>query len=107
VGTEVARREHALSLLRPLDDAPFAPDSGAHLAWLEERGAAHYRVELTGAEDKVLLHALVPAGAGGYAVPPWLAGEAGGAVMRWRVVALDARGRAMRASEWRTLRVQP
>lgn len=70
-------------------------------AWVDVNGAAAYRVELQG--DQRLLHAaLVKPLVSRYTLPPQ-AREHGAADLRWRVTAVDASGREIGTSEWRSL----
>lgn len=72
------------------------------ISWLPVRDAALYRIEIR-PEDGETTSAFVRAGVMGYTTPPWLVEREG--TLHWRVVALDDAGRAMRASDWRVLRV--
>jgi hypothetical protein len=52
-----------------------------------------------------LLSALLPAGRGTYHAPPWLKGKASNKPLRWRVLALDSRGKTLVETAWQGLRL--
>jgi hypothetical protein len=66
--------------------------------------AALVRLEIARSSGEELLSALVLPGVGTYQAPPWLERDAGSELVQWRVVALDANGSSITASEWRSLR---
>ena len=105
--TSVPRAARELALLRPADGAAVAADSALRVSWLPERTAAAYRVELAGGDGVSLLRAVLPASAVAYDAPPWLRERANGGAVRWRVLAIDATGREVRASEWRSVSWAP
>ncbi|MEZ5416739.1 MAG: hypothetical protein R2708_05280 [Vicinamibacterales bacterium] len=94
-----------LRQLAPADGAIVAPDA-AELAWIELAQAEVYRIEIEDATGRHLLSALVQRGIGAYRLPPLVKDRAAGAVLRWRVVAVDVAGREIRRSAWRALRLE-
>jgi hypothetical protein len=73
--------------------------------WMEEWGAAVYRVEFVDADGAPLLEALTRRERTSYAAPPLLREKAGDArTVQWRVAALDANGTVLKRSGWRVLR---
>ena len=88
-------------LLAPGVGAAVPPDQPLRFAWLDIDGAALYRLEVQ-AEGKPLFSAIVPPLRSSYTAPPFVR-EQPVLDLRWRVVALDAQGRALGQSEWRSL----
>ena len=100
------RIPQSIRLRMPARDAVVAPDSALRLIWVDQPGAARYRVDVEGAANGAnLLSAIVAPGIGQYDVPPFVLAKAGGSWVRWRVTALSAGGSDVSRSEWR--RVQP
>ena len=98
----------ALVLAAPADGAVVAPDSTPTLRWMEQWGAAVYRVEFADADGAPLLEALTRREHAWYAAPPLLREKAGDArTVKWRVTAIDANGTVIRRSAWRVLRFDP
>ena len=96
----------ALRLVAPADGATIGADSMPTLRWMEECGAAVYRVELATDDGTPLLEALVRKSRAAYAMPPLVRERAGDArALKWRVVAIDANGTTLKRSGWRTLRL--
>ena len=93
----------ALKLLGPDDGGVVSADSALAVAWVEEWGAAYYRVEFRGASG-MLVEAFVRKGSTRYEAPPLVRERANGEEVRWRVTALDAAGGTLRTSAWRRLR---
>jgi hypothetical protein len=104
-GGEVAAEmeNDGLALLHPADGSRVDPGQPVQFSWQETRQAAHYRLEVRSGSGEELLSAVLPAGAGGYRAPPWLAERAGEGRLRWRVVGLDLRGNQVAAGGWRDL----
>jgi hypothetical protein len=95
------------TLLLPVPDA--AADGALAFAWVDPAGPALLRLEVQARDGErwgEVLSALVKPGTGRYEAPPWFADGQRGQALRWRVVALDAGGRASAASEWRNLQVR-
>ena len=103
-GMSPPRSARVLRLLLPRDGATVSADSGFAMSWLEEWNAALYRVELEAEDGTKLFSAVVPPGTGAYRTPPFVAQQAAGKPIRWRVTALDFNGWAMRSSGWRTIK---
>lgn len=66
--------------------------------------AALYRLEIEKLTGERILSAVVLPELGIYRAPPMLDEKAGSDVLRWRVVAIDANGKTLVESAWRTLR---
>lgn len=94
----------ALAAIAPAAGTVVA-DSALRFSWVDRADAALYRLEVRGA-DKEVLSALVRPGAGQYEAPPWFVQAQRGQALRWRVLALDAGGRALAGSEWRALELR-
>lgn len=99
----------APTLLLPAPEAVLA--SGVAFTWVDPAAATLLRLEVQAGGDggrateamAEVLSALVRPGTGRYDAPPWFAEAQRGKALRWRVVALDAEGRAAGASAWRSL----
>jgi hypothetical protein len=61
------------------------------------------RVEVQTTGGELVVAALVQPGTGAYRLPPWVREKATDKRLRWRVVALDVRGRATGSSGWRSI----
>jgi hypothetical protein len=90
--------------LEPPDEARFSGEQKVSLLWTVTDAAVLLRLELVDDQGNGLLSALFPPGVAAYRVPAWLRDKLAGAVMRWRVVALDANGTAIAETPWRSLR---
>lgn len=91
-----------LALLLPAAGA--RPAGPVTFAWNPVDNVLLYRLEVERADDGgILLHAVVQQGIATYPAPPWLAGRAGGAEVRWRVVALGPDGEPVAETPWRSL----
>ena len=105
VGSTPPAAVHAggVTLLTP-DEASVVP-AGLHvdLAWRDGSGAALYRVEVQNSTGELIGDALVQPGTGVYRVPPFVRDKVTDKRIRWRVVALDAQGRPVGASAWRSI----
>ncbi len=92
-------------------EGAVAPAPGAELegalefAWVDVPGALWVRLEVRAAEAEVLA-AVVPAGVGRYAAPPWFVEAQRGKPLSWRVVAHQGGGRALAGTSWRTVTVR-
>ena len=104
-GETIGTVPSGLELLVPADDVTVDPTKPVEFSWSEIRQAAVYRLEIQDAQGKLVHAALVQTGIGAYRAPSWLKEKAGGGALRWRVVALDVEGRAIRASAWRVLKL--
>jgi hypothetical protein len=103
VGDVRSTRRDAVRLLLPRADASLAPNTSTTFGWIEVLGAAFYRVEIQRDDGETIHQAIVTRGFGTYRAPPWLAERAAGQKLRWRVVAVDVRGRERLSSAWRRL----
>jgi len=70
-------------------------------SWIEPSGIPWFRLEVV-AGDESRLSVVLPAASQSYDPPPWLL-ENGTEGLRWRVVGLDDRGRALQRSPWRRI----
>jgi hypothetical protein len=93
--------DRSVRLLLPRGGAAVHADSLLRLSWLEDRDASYHRVDLETADGVPVFAAVVDAGVGEYAVPPFVRARVTGGTLRWRVAALDAQGRELRRSGWR------
>ena len=89
--------------LLPAETDALVPGQSVNFAWIEVPQAAFYRLEVETEEGESLQRALLPASQPLYRSPPWLA-ERARTALRWRVVALDARGAELSRGEWRRIR---
>lgn len=92
----------ALTALAPTPAAIIEGPLG--FAWVDSEDAVLYRLEVQALTDGVaseVLSALVKPGVGRYDVPPWFTAAQRDHSLRWRVQALDARGRTLAESDWR------
>lgn len=99
------RMQTAVRLLVPRAGDSVAPNAPVTFGWIENSSAAFYRVEVMRDDGELVHGAIVARGLGTYRAPPWLAEKAGGQGLKWRVVAVDARGRDGESTEWRPLRI--
>ncbi len=90
--------------LEPRADSTVNAATPLAFTWMESPRAAYSRLEIERPDGQPVHSAIVPRGSGGYRAPPWIAERAGGAAIRWRVVALDANGRERSSSSWRRVR---
>ena len=94
-----------LTVLTPSADAVVPAEDPLVFTWTELSQAALHRLEVAAAGGAPLLAALVERGRGAYRAPDWLAARVADGRLQWRVVAIDAGGRDMRASPWRDVTV--
>jgi hypothetical protein len=95
----------ALTALLPDDQAIFAPGQTVEFRWADSPRGALYRLEIQTLDGaRPLLSALFPTGAGFYRAPPWLKDKAAGSILRWRIVGLDAEGKQIEESAWRSVK---
>jgi hypothetical protein len=87
-----ARTRGTLAQVSPAGETTVASEQKVDLTWTEREDAALLRVDVLDEQGSGLLSALVPPGVGIYRLPMWLKDKTAGAIMRWRVVALDATG---------------
>ncbi|MEQ1692808.1 MAG: hypothetical protein ABMA00_16070, partial [Gemmatimonas sp.] len=74
--------------------------------WEALARATQYRVEVGVPDGPRVLAALVPSTMRRYNAPPWLQSKSPQAKLRWRVVALDARGREIGRSAWSAMELK-
>lgn len=91
--------------LLPQAGDSIAPNIGTSFGWIEDVSAALYRLEIVRDDGEMVHSAIVARGLATYRGPPWLVERAAGHQLKWRVVALDDRGRPRSMTEWRALRV--
>jgi hypothetical protein len=99
-----ATAARGLVLLSPADAAIVSTSAGVDFAWGEDRQAAVYRLEIRNVAGQLVHSALLPNGVLAYRAPVWLREKIVAGAGEWRVVAVDANGREVRASAWRLLR---
>jgi len=92
----------SFTLREPLEGMRLPAGQPATFSWSELTGAELYRLEIQTEERAPLLTAVIPRGTSLYHAPPWLAERAAGKAIRWRVVALDAAGRTLHSTPWRS-----
>jgi hypothetical protein len=85
----------------PLEGSEIA---AANFSWVDVSGAEIYKLEVESEEGPVT-SALIKPGVSSYTAPPWIREQAGGAPLRWRVKALNASGRTVAESDWRSFRI--
>jgi hypothetical protein len=105
-GSELAERigPAEVTSLEPIEGATARPGEPIAFRWTEDARAFYYRLEVEDTEGRSILAAILPAGILDYRAPPWLVERAPAGHVRWRVVALDLGGEAIRATPWRELR---
>lgn len=89
--------------LAPAENKVFAINETIDFAWLDVEKGVFYQVEVSDADNKSLVSALLPAKIGTYRAPSWLRERAGQKSLRWRVRALDENGQQVGESTWRTV----
>ena len=80
--------------------ALFDPADGL-FRWSPVDGMEFYQLEAQSTDRTPLMTAIVTKETLVYQSPPWLREKAGEKAIRWRVVGLDAEGRALRRSPWK------
>jgi hypothetical protein len=93
-----------LSLLLPLNDSKLSQSESPVFSWADIPEGILYRIEF-GSEEATIISAFVKAGVSSYQPPPWLM-ENTGMALRWRVQALDQKGKILTQSDWRTFSVE-
>ena len=94
-----------LSLIAPAEGAELDAGRAIDFAWTGRRDAAVFRLEIEDISGTPVLSALVPVEVSGYRAPSWLRERASQDALRWRVVALDADGRPLRFTGWRSITI--
>ena len=105
VAALAGRGAASLELLAPGVGAAVPPDQALRFAWIDIDGAALYRLEVQG-DGKPLFAAFVKPLVSQYVAPAFVA-EQTAIERRWRVLALDAAGRVLAQSDWRSLAGRP
>lgn len=101
VPPEVAESElRPLAPLQPRPDDSVGSDRPLMFSWRPEREAVLYRLDVEREADGVAVGALITDGLTRYVAPPWFREQLGAGVMRWRVTAVDGRGRQIGRSPW-------
>ena len=88
-------------LLEPVADAELLETGSPTFRWSAFAEAAFYRLEITGADTRPVVSALLPSSAPSYEAPDWLRERAGGEGIRWRVVAVAGDGSTLAHTAWR------
>lgn len=94
-----------LTLLAPATNAVLQANKNAEFTWTEIEGAVFYKVELESAQGQAVFQAIVLPGIGFYRAPSWLQQHKSASALRWRVIALDQRGKALSETDWRSLKI--
>jgi hypothetical protein len=102
----LAAASTSLRLFAPEADARVKADAPLEFSWVSGERAALLRLEVT-VEATTVLAALLAPETARYAAPPFVLEAQRGQALRWRVVALDASGRTIGSSAWRTMTVEP
>ena len=90
-------------LMLPKLDVMHERTALLQFTWLEAAGAAYHRLDVQRVDGTAVHSAIIAPGTGAYTAPPWLAERAGDSALRWRVSALDGRGRDRASTAWRRL----
>ncbi len=106
-GSSNIAAQPAGKLVQLLPEANFIVPSGAPVdfRWQEIEQGSFYRIEISNAQQEIVLSALMPPGTGYYRAPSWLKDKAGDGSLRWRIVALDRAGKPIGETPWRFLRL--
>jgi hypothetical protein len=103
---QLAAATTTLRLFAPDAHARVKADAPLEFSWISAERAALLKLEVA-AEATIVLAALLAPDTTRYVAPPFVLEAQSGKTLRWRVVALDAGGRTIAASLWRTLTVEP
>ena len=93
-----------LALILPDDRAVFERGQTVEFSWTDVQTARFYRLEVETLDGKPILSALLLPGTSHYQPPPWIREREAGAILRWRVVALDEKGAVAMETAWRSLK---
>jgi hypothetical protein len=96
----------SFSLTAPEEKAVLPLDQAIGFAWTESSQAALYRLEITDIQGTRALFALLSPNTKKYNAPSWLKEKIGKSVMRWRVVALDQKGKVVAETAWREFKLK-
>ena len=97
---EEGLEKESLTLMLPMEDGELSNVAPANFSWVDVRGAEIYKLEVESDEGPVT-SALIKPGVSSYTAPPWIREQAGSS-LRWRVRALNASGRVVAESDWRS-----
>jgi hypothetical protein len=95
----------ALRMLAPAENVPIPAGQPIDFSWTQAPDAALYQLEIADQSGKAILSALLQPLTLNYRAPSWLRGVAPGAVLQWRVSAIDQTGAKTAQSPWRSLRL--
>lgn len=98
-------REGKLQLLLPAGNATLSATTPVDFSWVEVSQAAIYRLEAKNSRGEDVLSALLQSGISTYLAPDWLIDKLPDGKLRWRIAALNYSGKAIMASEWRSLKL--
>jgi hypothetical protein len=97
-------RGASMTNLQPADEATLHATDPVDLVWAPVPLTSYYRVEIESG-GKVIHEAFVTPGAPTYRLPPFVFDRVVNNELRWRIVAVDARGHDGVKSEWRRIKV--
>jgi hypothetical protein len=95
---------NATDQLTPDDRAEFRATQAIRFSWPSVPQAKYYRLIIENVAGKEILSAVLLSDTRNYPAPSWLLKEANGDLMRWRVVAFDAKNTKLSETPLRTLR---
>ena len=90
--------------LAPADDSAVSETQSILFTWPAVTNTKYYRLIVENAAGAEFFSAFLLRDTHRYRAPSWLMRDAGGDVLRWRVVALDAQGKRISETPVRTLR---
>ncbi|MFN0084390.1 MAG: hypothetical protein ACKVX9_03290 [Blastocatellia bacterium] len=92
-------------LLAPAENALMGAGQPIEFRWTRMDDAALYRLEIVDPAGQSILSALLQPQTLNYLAPSWLGETAPGAVLQWRVSALDQTGAKLAETPWRNLQL--
>ena len=101
--TSSSRQALGVSLLSPSAQTNLTAKS-MDFTWSGAANASFYRLEVQDESGAEVVSAMLQADALQYAAPPWLS-ERTGETLRWRIVALNAAGAQLVATDWKTFQI--
>lgn len=90
--------------LSPAPDAVWKQGQPVDFNWTEISGGMYYLLEVEQVNGPVLFSSWLQPGIAAYRAPEWIIAQAHSEELRWRVRALDADGRLLSRTVWRTMR---
>jgi hypothetical protein len=90
--------------LSPADHAVVGPAQSILFTWPEVPNTKYYRLIVENAGGAEIFSAVLLRDTRSYRAPSWLMRDAGGDVLRWRVMAMDANHAKLSETAARTLR---